>query len=80
MYSSKIDQHTENNVKSQFLKNNSFYSVNVIFEQKLSLFKFQIFALLFVSWPIFSYIDPLYYFGILKVYTLSIQIGEIWEI
>ena len=64
LYRPKIDQDIRNIVKIRKLKNYSFCSKNIIFEQKLLFFNFGIFTRSLVSW----------YFGIVKVCTLSIQI------
>ena len=58
LYSSKIDQDTRNIVKIRKLKNYSFCSKNIIFEQKLLFFNFGIFTRSLVSWSIFGLYRP----------------------
>ena len=58
LYRPKIDQDTRNIVKIRKLKNYSFCSKNIIFEQKLSFFNFGIFTRSLVSWSIFGLYRP----------------------
>ena len=83
LYRPKIDQDTRNNVKIRKLKNNSFCSKNIIFEQKLLFFNFGIFTRFLVSWSIFGLYRPTLpfwnyqsvYFG----YTNIIVLEMLWS-
>ena len=83
LYRLKIDQDARNNVKIRKLKNNSFCSKNIIFEQKLLFFNFGIFTRFLVSWSIFGLYRPTLpfwnyqsvYFG----YTNIIVLEMLWS-
>ena len=74
LYRPKIDQDTRNIVKIRKLRNNSFCSKNIIFEEKLSFFIGFLQDSLYLG-QFLTNIGPLYHFGIVKVCTLGIQIG-----
>ena len=72
IYSSKIDQDTEKNVKRKILKNNSFRLKKTQFLNKNCYFsKFYDLHFLPYLGQFLSYISPFYHFGILKVLSLK---------